>query len=90
MENWEPTTDGFTIRLADGTTVTTRALVLSLGSWFKDALEKLGITIRVQRNVQAWFESATDVYARPISRRFSSIEKVCPRRSTVFLISATE
>jgi sarcosine oxidase len=65
MEGWEPAVDGFSIRLADGTTVATRALVLSLGAWFKDALEKLGVTVRVQRNVQAWFESATDEYAAP-------------------------
>ena len=65
MESWEPTAAGFTIRLANGTTVTTRALVLSLGAWFKNALEKLGVTVRVQRNVQTWFESAADVYAAP-------------------------
>lgn len=63
MESWKPTAEGFSLRLADGTTVATRALVLSLGAWFKDTLEKLGITIRVQRNVQTWFESATDAYA---------------------------
>jgi sarcosine oxidase len=63
MESWEPAVDGFSIRLANGTAVATRALVLSLGAWFKDALERLGVTVRVQRNVQTWFESATDVYA---------------------------
>ena len=65
MESWEPTADGFSVRLADGTTFTTRALVLSLGAWFKDALEKLGVTVRVQRNVQAWFEPTMNVYAAP-------------------------
>ena len=65
MESWEPTAAGFTIRLANGTTVTTRALVLSLGAWFKNAMEKLGVTVRVQRNVQAWFDSASNVYAAP-------------------------
>ncbi len=65
MESWEPAADGFSIRLADRTTVATRALVLSLGPWFKEALLKLGVTIRVQRNVQAWFEPATDVYSSP-------------------------
>ena len=90
MESWEPTAAGFSVRLANGTTVTTRALVLSLGAWFKDALEKLGVTVRVQRNVQAWFESAADVLRHPISRRFSSTGKVCLRRSMAFLISATE
>jgi sarcosine oxidase len=65
LENWEATRDGFTIRLADGTSVASRALILSLGPWFKDALERIGISIRVQRNVQAWFEPATDAYAAP-------------------------
>jgi sarcosine oxidase len=65
MESWEPHAEGFAVRLADGATVVTRALVLSLGAWLKSALEKLGVTIRVQRNVQTWFESATDTYAAP-------------------------
>jgi len=65
MESWEPTAAGFSIRLANGTTVTTRALVLSLGAWFKTALEKVGVTVRVQRNVQTWFKPASAVYAAP-------------------------
>ena len=32
MESWEPTAAGFAIRLANGTTVATRTLVLSLGA----------------------------------------------------------
>lgn len=63
MTGWEATKDGFLTRLADGTTLASRALVLSLGPWFKETLEKLGVAIRVQRNVQAWFAPATDRYA---------------------------
>lgn len=63
MENWEATDDGFAIQLGDGTTVTSRAVVFSLGPWFKEALEKLGLAIRVQRNVQAWFAPATNEYS---------------------------
>jgi sarcosine oxidase len=63
MENWAPADDGFVVRLADGTTVESRALVLSLGPWFKAVLEKLGVAIQVQRNVQTWFTPATDAYA---------------------------
>lgn len=62
MTSWEATRDGFVVRLADGTTVASRVLVLSLGSWFKETLEQLGVAIRVQRNVQAWFAPATDAY----------------------------
>ncbi|MEO5717039.1 MAG: N-methyl-L-tryptophan oxidase [Chthoniobacterales bacterium] len=63
MENWEATDDGFVIRLAHGETIASRALVLSLGSWFKAALEKLGVETCVQRNIQAWFAPATNEYA---------------------------
>ncbi len=63
MESWEATDDGFVVRLGDGATVASRALVLSLGPWFKDALGKLGIEIQVQRNIQAWFAPATNEYA---------------------------
>lgn len=63
MENWEATDDGFLVRLADSTAVASRALVLSLGPWFKEALEKLGIQTEVQRNIQAWFTPATNEYA---------------------------
>ncbi|MEO8044387.1 MAG: N-methyl-L-tryptophan oxidase [Spartobacteria bacterium] len=62
METWESTDDGFLVRLADGTTIASRALVLSLGPWFKNALEKIGIETRVQRNIQAWFTPATNEY----------------------------
>ena len=62
MQNWEATDDGFVVRLADGECIESRALVLSLGPWFQETLGRLGVAIRVQRNVQAWFEPATDVY----------------------------
>jgi len=65
MESWTADSDGFAIQTADGTGLTSRALVLSLGPWFKDELERLGIPIRVQRNVQAWFQPSTDAYATP-------------------------
>ena len=65
MSTWAAIPGGFAIQLADGTSVTSRALVLSLGPWFKEVLERLGLSIRVQRNVQAWFRSSTDAYAAP-------------------------
>jgi sarcosine oxidase len=65
MESWTADPAGFAIQMADGTSLTSRALALSLGPWFKDALERLGIPIRVQRNVQAWFQPSTDAYAAP-------------------------
>lgn len=65
MENWEAVPGGFAIQLSDGTSVTSRTLVLSLGPWFKDTLERLGIPICVERNVQAWFQPSTADYAAP-------------------------
>jgi sarcosine oxidase len=63
LTSWEASGDGFVVRLANGTTIESRALILSLGPWLQKELEKLGLTIRVQRNVQAWFTPATDEYA---------------------------
>jgi sarcosine oxidase len=62
MENWEAGDQGMRLSLADGTRVTARSLVLCLGPWFKQILEGLGIPIRVQRNVQAWFSPSTSAY----------------------------
>jgi glycine/D-amino acid oxidase-like deaminating enzyme len=33
-----------------------------LGPWFQETLASLGIPLRVQRNVQAWFSPATNAY----------------------------
>lgn len=62
MEGWEVTDKGVEIRFSAGDQVSARSLVLSLGPWFQQALESLGVAIRVQRNVQAWFSPATNAY----------------------------
>ena len=62
MQSWHATSAGFEVRLSDGTGFETRALVLTLGPWFKSTLESLGVPIEVQRNVQVWFSPATDAY----------------------------
>ena len=69
MASWEATDKGVEIRLNDGTQISARSLVLALGPWFKETLESLGISLRVQRNVQAWFSPATNAYE---SGRFPS------------------
>jgi sarcosine oxidase len=63
VESWGATANGFLLHLAGGDDVTSRALLLSLGPWFKKTLESLGVPIRVQRNVQAWFAPVTNEYA---------------------------
>ena len=62
MKGWEKTNTGFQLELGDGTKVESRTLVFSLGAWFKEAFEKVGIRMQVQRNVQAWFQPTTNEY----------------------------
>ena len=62
MERWDMSDQGIEIRLTDGTRILTRSLVLALGPWFKETLGSLGVSLRVQRNVQAWFSPATNAY----------------------------
>lgn len=62
MESWESTDKGVEIRLDDGTQILAESLVLALGPWFQETLASLGIPIRIQRNVQAWFSPATNAY----------------------------
>jgi sarcosine oxidase len=62
MRSWEATAGGVQLHLADGTRLSARTLVLSLGPWFKQTLEALGVPLRVQRNVQAWFSPSTNSY----------------------------
>jgi sarcosine oxidase len=62
MRSWEATGDTVQLQLADGTLLSARTLVLSLGPWFKQTLEALGVSLRVQRNVQAWFSPSTNLY----------------------------
>jgi sarcosine oxidase len=65
MRNWEANDDGATIHLDDGEKIVARKLILSLGPWFKEALEGLGVPLRIQRNVQVWFSPATNSYQAP-------------------------
>jgi sarcosine oxidase len=62
MESWQIADKGPDICLSDGTRVSAKTLVLALGPWFQETIESLGVPIRVQRNVQAWFSPATNAY----------------------------
>lgn len=64
MRSWSATDEDIEVRLTDDSTVMARSLVLSLGPWFKETLEALGVAIRVQRNVQVWLQPSTADYAR--------------------------
>ncbi|MEY2505141.1 MAG: sarcosine oxidase [Verrucomicrobiota bacterium] len=62
MSSWEATASGVAIRLGDGTEVSAKTLILSLGPWFKKTMDALGAPLRIQRNVQAWFSPALASY----------------------------
>ncbi|HEY3600672.1 MAG TPA: N-methyl-L-tryptophan oxidase [Chthoniobacterales bacterium] len=62
MANWQYDGETFIVQLRDGTEVRSGALILSLGPWLQDELAKLGIAIRIQRNVQAWFTPSANDY----------------------------
>lgn len=65
MDSWHAIDKGFAIRLTDGTHLSANKLVLSLGPWFQETLEALGVHIRVQRNIQAWFSPDSHTYDAP-------------------------
>lgn len=55
MKGWKASGSSYEILLQDGSRISAGALVLAAGPWMRSVLADLGITIRVQRNVQAWF-----------------------------------
>ena len=63
VSRWAPDDSGFEISLTDGSRVTAAALILTMGPWFAETLGSLGIPLRIQRNVQAWFTPSTDAYS---------------------------
>lgn len=63
MRSWRARKGGFVLELSDGTSLKSKALILSLGPWFQQTLASLGVDLRVQRNVQAWFTPTTEEYA---------------------------
>jgi sarcosine oxidase len=62
MRGWESSGKEVTISLDDDTRVSARTLILSLGPWFKEVMEALGVPLRIQRNVQAWFSPGVGSY----------------------------
>ncbi len=63
VSRWEPAGDGFEISLTNGSRVSAAALILTMGPWLAETFGALGIPLRIQRNVQAWFTPATDAYS---------------------------
>jgi sarcosine oxidase len=65
VRNWEANDRGVTLALDDGSKVSAKRLILSLGPWFKKTLGELGVMLQIQRNVQVWFTPATNAYQSP-------------------------
>ena len=65
MESWRASDKGFELRLFDGAQIRASKLVLALGPWVQETLESLGVRVRVQRNIQAWFSPGTHAYDAP-------------------------
>jgi sarcosine oxidase len=55
-------TDAVVVLLEDGTAVRTRKLALCAGPWFSAIASELALPLRVQRNVQVWFEPVTRAF----------------------------
>jgi sarcosine oxidase len=70
MRRWEASEEGTTIILEDGSRISARSFVLSLGPWFKETLDTLGVPLRIQRNVQAWFSPTSNSYAADLFPAF--------------------
>ncbi|HKP04631.1 MAG TPA: N-methyl-L-tryptophan oxidase [Chthoniobacterales bacterium] len=62
VRGWEATPGNVAIGLEDGTQVSARKLILSLGPWFKETMDALGAPLRIQRNVQTWFSPSVASY----------------------------
>lgn len=53
---WEEYGDSLRVNLSDGDCIRTQKLILTLGPWFTKTMASLGVPMRVQRNVAAWFK----------------------------------
>jgi sarcosine oxidase len=62
MQKWEANAGGVTVDLDNGARLSAKTLVLSLGPWFQQTMATLGVPLRVQRNVQAWFSPSVKSY----------------------------
>jgi sarcosine oxidase len=65
MKSWHATDNGFELELSDGARISAGKLVLTLGPWFQETLASIGISLRVQRNIQVWFSPGTHAYDAP-------------------------
>jgi sarcosine oxidase len=62
VRSYESTSQGIRIRLHDGATIDTARLAICAGPWLGELARELRLPLRVQRNVQVWFEPRTPAY----------------------------
>jgi sarcosine oxidase len=55
MTSWDADAGGVTVALGAGERVRASRLVLTLGPWFSPTMRAVGVDLRIQRNVMAWF-----------------------------------
>jgi sarcosine oxidase len=68
--NWEKRDGGHRLFLDDGSSLEAARVVFCSGMWTGGLLRELELPLRVQRNVQVWFEPATTHYDRGIFPTF--------------------
>lgn len=79
MEAWESGAACVTVALAGGERIRTRALVLTLGPWFSQAMAQAGVPLEIQRNVQLWFSPQSDAYVAQAFPAFLLEREAFPR-----------
>lgn len=62
VESWRHDDCGVRLRISDGSEIPAQKLVLSSGPWLREEFAALGIPLRIERNVQVWFDAKTDAY----------------------------
>ena len=62
LENWDAREAHVDVALSDGSRIRARTLILALGPWFAEVMRDLGVDLRIQRNVQVWFEPSSSAY----------------------------
>jgi sarcosine oxidase len=59
VKDWRASNGGCEVICVDETHIAARTLILALGPWFQQVMNSLGVELRIQRNVQAWFAPRT-------------------------------
>lgn len=58
VARWEPVAGGVRVHLESGETVDAKRLAICAGAWLSETLGGLNAPVRIERNVQAWFDPA--------------------------------